>query len=49
MTDIKQAQLVTTRKGRIFLHIACFYRDHHFVSHFKGIYRELIKQGRATV
>jgi hypothetical protein len=49
MTDTKQAQLVVTRKGRILLHIACLYRDHKLVNHFKGIYREIIQQGRSTI
>jgi len=42
MSDNLQSILVSSRIGRIVLHLACISQDHKFIWHIKGIWRETI-------
>jgi len=49
MTIARQLKLVRTRKGRIIIHLITVIRDKHIQSHFQGIMREFMQQGKAIV
>jgi hypothetical protein len=42
MSNNLQSILVSSRLGRIVLHLACINQDHKFIWHLKGIWRETI-------
>jgi hypothetical protein len=39
-----QAKLARSSFGRVLLHLACAWRDHHYQWHWSGVLREFARQ-----
>ena len=48
MSTSTQLRLVASRQGRVFLHVVMLAHDHKIKWHSKGIWREIIFQGKAN-